>query len=276
MADPVTADAALRALFESYGLGSLAPQLLTYAQQGLSPDETMLRLQDTPEWKQRFAGNEIRRQKGLNVLSPAEYLSRESSYAQQMKMYGLPEGFYDHPDDYAKAIGADLGSQELGARLDARRAIVEDGAHTGVLDYAKEKYGLSNGDLIAFFIDPDRAAPLITRIAAASQIGGAAARTKWGDVSVSEAERLAALGVSADQATSGFSTAASLQELTSDLNGGASDVSRQNLVDAVLTGDDEAKRKVTRKQDERKATFSGGGSFASGNSGISGLGSANT
>lgn len=276
MAEPTNADAALVALFNSYGLGSLAPQLLTYAQQGLSPDETMLKLQDTTEWKQRFAGNEIRKQKGLSVLSPAEYLSREDSYVAQMRTYGLPSGFYDHPDDFAKAIGADLGGQELGQRLDARKRVVEDGANTGVLAWAREKYGLDTGDLIAFFTDPDRAAPLIAKIANASAIGGAAARTKWGDVSLTDAERLADLGVNADQAATGFSTAAGLTELTSDLNGGQSDVSRGDLVDAVFDGNDEAKRRVTRKQDERKAVFAAGGTFAQSQTGFAGLGSANT
>lgn len=276
MAQPTNADAALQALFASYGLSSLAPQILTYAQQGLSPDETMLKLQETSEWKTRFAGNEVRKQKGLNVLSPAEYLSREDSYAQQMRQYGLPNGFYDHPDDFAKAIGADVGSQELGQRLDAYKAIVEDGAHTGVLDYAQQKYGLSSGDLVAFFIDPDRAAPLLSRMAGASAVGAAAARTKWGDLSTSEAERLSAMGVSGDQAASGFATAANLTELTSDLNGGRSNVTSQNLVDAVFTGDATAKQAVTRKQDERKAAFQGGGSFAQSQTGIAGLGTATT
>jgi hypothetical protein len=276
MADPTNADAALQALFASYGLSSLAPQILGYAQQGLSPDESMLKLQETKEWKARFQGNEIRRQKGLNVLSPAEYLSREDAYSQQMRQYGLPAGFYDHPDDFAKAIGADLGGQELGQRLDARKAIVEDGAHTGVLDWARQAYGLDTGDLIAFFTDPDRAAPLLSRMAAASQVGAAAARTKWGDVSTADAERLAALGVGADQASAGFSTAAGLKELTSDLAGGQSEVTQQNLVDAVFTGDATAKAAVTRKQDERKATFAGGGAYAQSQTGIAGLGSANT
>jgi hypothetical protein len=46
-------------LFNNYGLGTLAPKITEYVQQGFSPDTVTLKLQETPEYKQRFAGNEI-------------------------------------------------------------------------------------------------------------------------------------------------------------------------------------------------------------------------
>lgn len=265
----------LAKLFASYGLSSLAPKILDYAKQGLSTDETYLKLQDTTEWKVRFAGNETRRKNNLAVLSPAEYLSREAAYQEDMRSYGLPKGFYDHPDDYAKLIGANVGSQELRQRLDARKAVVQDGAATGVLAYAKAQYGLSDGDLIAYFIDPNRAAPLLEKIANASQIGAAAARTGFGAVGRADAERLAALGVSGQQAAAGYSQAAELGGLADTIQGtDTTSVSRADLAKATLEDDADAKRRIQRRQQERAARFSGGGTYAESQGGISGLGSA--
>ena len=56
---------------KSYGLESLAPALLKFIQQGYSEDTINVLLQETDAYKQRFAANESRRQKGLPVLSPA-------------------------------------------------------------------------------------------------------------------------------------------------------------------------------------------------------------
>ena len=62
---------ALVELFKQYGLESLAPKIVEFIQNGYSADTTAILLQDTTEYKQRFAANEARRKKGLPVLSPA-------------------------------------------------------------------------------------------------------------------------------------------------------------------------------------------------------------
>lgn len=279
MAQPVGADQALIALFNQYNLGGLAKALIGFAQQGLGTDEAYLRLRETKEYQARFQGN-FDRQKAhpeLSLLSEAEYISREMGYEQLMHDYGLPSGFYDQPEDYAKLIAANVGNQELSQRLEARKAIVTDGAATGVLAYAKERYGLSDGDLIAYFIDPARAAPLLEKIANASQIGAAAQRVGFGAVSTADAERLAALGISGQQAAAGYSAAADLGGLATDIAGtDVTSVSRADLAAAALEDDSDAKRRIARRQQERAARFSGGGGFAESQSGIAGLGSATT
>src|SRR5690606_26322730 len=71
---------AMLAVLRSYGLESLAGVLLQFFQDGLSEAEINIRIQETAEYKARFAGNEERRRQGLPVLSPAEYLSVEATY----------------------------------------------------------------------------------------------------------------------------------------------------------------------------------------------------
>src|SRR5213075_88659 len=86
---------AVNALFKSYGLESLAPKIFDYVKNGYSGDTISILLQDTKEYKARFAGNEARKKAGLPVLSPADYLATEASYKQIMQQAGLPSGFYD-------------------------------------------------------------------------------------------------------------------------------------------------------------------------------------
>src|SRR5690606_13079448 len=87
----------LKRTFEGWGLGTLAPKILEFIQQGYDADTIMLMLQDTSEYKQRFAGNVQRQAAGLPVLNPAEYLALERQYRQIMSSAGLPSGFYDDP-----------------------------------------------------------------------------------------------------------------------------------------------------------------------------------
>lgn len=264
----------IRDQFRQWGLGSLAENIQRYITDGISPQEALIRLRETKEYKTRFVGNTTRLAKGLRPLSEAEYLSAEERLREQFRSYELPPGFYDSPDDFSKAIGADLGAGELRERLEARKAILTDGAATGVLDYARRAYGLGTGDLLAYFIDPDRAAPIITKMARASQVGAAAARTGWGGVTRAEAERLDALGVNAAAAEAGFSQAANLLELTADVDDAG--ISRDDITGAIFDQNADAARRVTRKQDERRARFAGGGTFAESRTGFAGLGSAAT
>lgn len=177
MADTYQEDAivGLTKMFESYGLGSLAPVITQYIYSGYSSDTVALLLQDTPEYKQRFAANEIRRKAGLPVLSPAEYLATEKSYRDVLRSAGLPEGFYDSPDDFQKFLANDMSAYELKGRVDAAAKAVQntDPYYTQAL---QQMYGLTSGDMIAHLLDPSVAAPLIEQKAKAAEYGAAAMR----------------------------------------------------------------------------------------------------
>jgi hypothetical protein len=271
----MTANDIIANALAGWGLSSLTSVVQGYNTQGLSSDESYLQLVQTPQYKQRFAGNDGLRAKGLTPLTEAEYLARETSIDQQFRGYQLPPGFVDSTADKAKLIGGNVGGQELDQRLSAAQAVVTDGAMSGVLAYAQQNYGLGTGDLMAYFLDPQKSAGLLTKQAAASQVGAAAARTGFGAVDTATAERLAGEGVTATQAASGFSQAAGLDQLTADVGDSAA-VSRDDLTKAFVESDAKAQQRVARTQQTRQAAFQGGGSFASTNKGVAGLGSANT
>lgn len=191
----------MMATLNDYGLGSLAGVLKGFVLDGLKDAELQLALQDTQEWKVRFAGNERLRQAGVPVLSVPEYLSVERSYAQIMKNYGVPQGFYDDPSDFADWIGNSVSPNELQQRVQifsdiARR---EDPAVRDQL----MSMGFGEGDILAYVMDPTRAQPLIQQKYQTALIGGAARRA--GLVADNDyATHLADLGVSEQQAAQGY------------------------------------------------------------------------
>lgn len=164
---------ALNNLFTGFGLGSLAPKIYDYITKGYSADTIGILLQDTPEYKQRFAGNEERKKRGLPVLSPSEYLSVESSYRQTMRQGGMPEGFYDQPTDFNGFIGKDVSPSELKQRVDAANQ-ASNLANFATRESLQRLYGIDQSHVAAYFLDPERAAPILQKQLAAAQIGAEA------------------------------------------------------------------------------------------------------
>lgn len=193
---------ALNNLFSSYGLQTLAPKIFDFIQKGYSADTIGILLQDTPEYKQRFAGNEQRRAAGLPVLSPAEYLSVESSYRQIMRQGGLPPGFYDGPTDFNDMIAKDMSPSELKQRVDlaSQASTLANFSYKQALE---KMYGIDQAHLTAYFLDPDRATPLLQKQAAAAAIGAEA--LKRGFQLSSNLEDYATAGVTAQQAAQAYS-----------------------------------------------------------------------
>ena len=193
---------AMYQLLEEYGLSSLSGFLRSLILSGVTDSASiMLALQQTAEWKRRFAGNEMLAQQGLGVLSPAEYLATERSYAQIMRNYGLPAGFYDDPADFAKWIGHNVSAAELQQRVAAYSDLAnrEDPA---IVEQLKSM-GMTQGDLLAYMMDPERAAPLIQRQYQTALLGGAARRS--GVVADNQyLNQLAGRGVSEQQAQQGY------------------------------------------------------------------------
>lgn len=166
---------ALNDLFTSYGLGTLAPKIFSYIQNGYSADTIALLLQETPEYKTRFAGNELRKKAGLAVLSPADYLSTEAAYRQVMASAGLPKGFYDSPTDFAKWIGSDVSPTEIKSRVDIAVQNTTN-ADPFVKQQLAAFYGIDESSLTSYFLDQSKSLPLLQKQEAAAQFGAEAAR----------------------------------------------------------------------------------------------------
>lgn len=244
----------LTELFRSYGLETLAPKIIEFIKQGFDGNTVALLLQDTQEYKQRFKANETRRAKGLPVLSPAEYLSVERSYREIMSSAGLPVGFYDQPQDFEKWIADDVSPVEIKARVDAASELVNT-IDPNVRAYFERFY--TQGDLVAYALDRQRATTVLQRQVQAAQVGGAAAGAGIG-IDRGLAEQIATRGVTGEQAGAGFGFVADERERV-EMLGALYDenLTEQDLIQEVFFNDPVAARRRRQLASRERAAFSG-------------------
>lgn len=186
----------------AWGIPQLVADATKLVKQGLGADSITLALQQTAAYKQRFAANDLRRKAGLVELSPAQYVANETAYAQVLRQFGMPKGFYDSHDDFAKLLARDVSPAELSQRAqDAQEKYLLGPAANRA--WWRDHFGGTDAEAIAAILDPDKALPLMERRLTQAQIGGAALRQGL-QVSAGRADVLAAAGVTADQADQGY------------------------------------------------------------------------
>lgn len=201
--------------FNEYGLGALVEPLKNLITEGVSPSEFTIRLRETDAYKKRFAANASRIAKGLRALSEAEYIGLEDQYQDVMRRYGLPETYYTRGDmgrqeGFEKFIGGDVSPVELEDRIQtAQRRVLN--APPQVKDTLTQYYGsdITNGDILAYMLDPTQAIENIKRKVTAAEIGAGAAISGLG-ATKARAEELGTFGVTGEQARAGFQTIAEL------------------------------------------------------------------
>jgi hypothetical protein len=198
--------------FNQYGLGALVEPLKGLITSGASPAEFTIRLRESDAYKKRFAANAQRIQKGLTAISEAEYLGLEDQYQNIMRNYGLPESYYTRGDmgvqeGFNQFIANDVSAAELEDRVMTAQSRVMN-ANPEVLQSLRKFYpGITNGDILAYTLDPQKALTDIKRKVTAAEIGGAATQAGLG-ITGTRAEELGAAGITKQQAQQGFQTVA--------------------------------------------------------------------
>ena len=198
--------------FDKYGLGALVTPLKSLIEEGVSPSEFTLRLRETDAYKKRFAANAQRVAKGLRALSEAEYIGTEDQYQDVMRRYGMPESYYTKGEmgiqsGFEKFLAGDVSAVELEDRIQTAQNRVVN-SNPEVAKALKEFYpGISNGDILAYVLDPTNAIEQIKRKVTAAEIGGAAIQSGL-KTGMTRAEELAAAGITKQQAQQGFQTIA--------------------------------------------------------------------
>lgn len=254
--------AAVNALFKNYGLESLAGKIYEFVKNGYSADTVSILLQDTKEYKERFAGNEARIKAGLPVLSAGEYLATESSYRQIMSQAGLPKGFYDTPSDFTGWIAGNVSPSEIQQRVDlaTQATILANPNYKKALN----AMGIADSELTAYFLDQKKALPYVQKAAATAQIGAQALSQ---DLAFDQeyAESLATRGITSDQAAQGYAQVGS--ELT-NLQGLAgiygSEWTQRDSESAIFEGNAAAVNKKKGLASRERGNFQGSAGGARG------------
>lgn len=270
----------LKAILTYYGLGTLADVLSAR----ITDDPTLVdnptvllsSVRDTTEYKTRFKGNEKRRAAGLPELSPADYVGLENSFRDTLRANSLPKGFYDTQDDFANFIGQDISPNELNARVSqGYNAVMQ--AEPGTKAELKQLYGLSDGDIAAFFIDPTRfnQSDAIKK-AQAAQVASEARRQAGIGLTAGTAEALATEGVTRQQAQQGFAEIGASQEVygltTAEQASGQQAITQEQQISGVFGTNAEARKAITERKRKRTAAFEQGGSVLTTQAGNIGLG----
>lgn len=262
--------ARLQTVLNDYGLGSLAETVKTWLVEGLSEAEIVQRMRETDQFKTRFPAIAERTKKGLAPISPGEYVAYERNARQLMRAAGLPQGYFDSNEDFSTFLVNDMSLSELGDRITI--------SANAMFKMPKEdrdalvRWGMSPGDMTAFWLDPDKAQPLLERKYAAAQLAGAGSRTGFGSLDEDRATGLATLGVTEDQAQQGFGNLVQSRELFGALDRGEDQIGEDEQLGAVFGGNAAAQRRIENRRRRRQSQFESGGSFASGQTGVAGLG----
>jgi hypothetical protein len=252
----------MASILDSYGLGELSEFAYTniIAEGITDPAVIEFKLRDQPAYQRRFAGNAARVRNGLPELDAASYIGLESQYRETLRANGLPANFYDQSDDFRSLIEGDVSNAELNERVQQGYRAVAD-ADPAVKEQMRNLYGIGEGELAAYFLDPQRTAPLLTRQAQAANIAARGLEQGGIQLSGAFAEDLARRGITEQQARASFGEVGALGELKQTFAGETA-LSGEQLAGAAFGTDVAAQQELERKRRLRTGEFAGGGSFA--------------
>ncbi len=253
--------------FKQYGMGDVGTAALEAIQGSHNEVEAVTAIRNSDAYKTRVAGNIARVQSGKGALSEGEYLSMENSYRQSMRAAGLPKGFYDQPNDLAKFIAGDVSVAEVAQRAKTAMDLVNT-KDPETLKAFKDFYGVDKGHLAAYYLDSNRAMPLLEKAAEAAKIGAEAIRNGIA-TSGKFAESLVDKGVTQGQARQAYDDTAvdrsTLAKLASIDN---TKVGLNDVVEAKLGLDSGMESKLRQMSGRERSRFGGrsGGTAALGTS----------
>ena len=198
--------------FSKYGLGTLVEPLRGLIQSGASPAEFSIKLRESEPYKKRFSANQQRISKGLAAINEATYIGLEDQYQNILRNAGLPESYWKRGDlgvqeGFTNFIANDVSAVELEDRVTtAQQRLIY--ANPEVSIALKTFYpDITNGDLLAYALDPTKGLDQIKRRITAAEVGSSAVQLGLA-TNVTDAEYLARYGVTKQTAQQGYSTIA--------------------------------------------------------------------
>jgi len=258
--------------FSALGLGALVADgkdlLMKATSIAAMPDA----LRNTKAYITRFSANDARIKSGLTALTPAQYLAKEDAYQKVMRDSGLPEsyyktGLYGKQEGFDALLSNDVSAVELEDRISTAQNRVLN-ANPEVTAALKQFYpDITNGDILAYTLNPKNAIKDIQRKVTAAEIGGAAlSQTDAMGKSIlttseARARELAGYGVDKAAATTGYSAIGAGLQRGSELAAiyGQSPYTQATAESEIfkLSGQQEARKQRQKVTGLEKATFGG-------------------
>jgi hypothetical protein len=198
-----------------------------------------------------------------------QYIEYRNSVRDAARRYGVDESLVTDQKIFSYLTNK-VDAAEIVRRMGTAATAVAT-TPTETLTLLKEYYGVSQGDLITFFLNPDETEAMLQTRYTAARIGTEAVRQQFG-VNAAEAEDLAKRGVGIEQAAEGFRTAA---ERRSFMAGPGETAGEKDILGASF-GEQRAEEKIFRIAASRTGRFQEGGRFTEGQGGGAALGGAAT
>jgi len=254
----VSAYQTLKTEFEKYGLGSLVESVEALILNGTPKSEATLKLRATPQYQLRFAGNTARLAAGKNLYDESTYLALENDFQASFEAYGqkalLGKTRESAQAMFAEYIGSDKSPTEIKDRI--RLAVDEVSNRKDIrTEFQKFFPEITDSDLVSYFLKPKETLSALTAKVRVAQIGSAASAQGL-NASLSTATDLEQLGLTEQQARTGY------QRVATDLPGiqklGAidnMDISQTTAENAYLKGLASEQRKIDQAAQRERNRF---------------------
>jgi len=271
---PQSAHAIVVHFLAQFGLGSLANwawsryKALGGGSNGLQ--QISVEMTEQPQFLKRFPAYKILAERG-QAMSPAEMLAYEQSARQVFHAAGLPKSFYDSPDDLATFMVNNVSVSELQSRVQLAQSAALT-APPDVKNQLQTLYGINQGGLTAYFLNPTKALPILQQQFTAAQIGADATRTGVGQLSTAQATHLAQIGVTDQSAQQGFAQMGQQQGLFDQQVKGEDQIGLGTQIAAEFDNSAAAQLRIRRRQQARLADFQGNAGENVSQGGVGGLG----
>jgi hypothetical protein len=227
-------------------------------------------VRDTPQYKVRFKGMELRKQRNHPPISEDDYLMIEKEYSDTLRGNGMPKGFYDTQEDFANFIGNDVRQDELNIRIQRGfRAVME--TEPGTKEELKRLYGINDSEIAAFLIDPNRfrQTEAVTKAEAARRAN--AAREQGLQLTAAQSEELVNRGIGQGTAQQGFAEIGATQELFNPMTAGETAITQEEQIAGTFGTSAAAAQRIATRKASRRAAFQEGGGLAETQQGVTGL-----
>jgi len=266
------------ATLNAYGLHDLADWAWEQFLGGAVIDQILLEMVHQPAYIKRFPAMGYLAKEG-RAISESEYIDYEQALSQVFA--DLPKGMYDSPEDIAAFLMADVSVAEVQDRLKTANAALynapdEVQAQLNVLYEA----GVGEGQVLAYFLDPDKANVILKQEFAAATASGQGVISGYGALNKGQAQLVGDAGLTQTALNKGFTQLTNQSELTQGRLGAHTDddfgnMSVRDQLSAAFLGNSEAQRILLEEAEVRTAVFKAGGQYTEDepNKGFSGIGS---
>lgn len=198
-----------------------------------------------------------------------QYISYRNTVSEAAQRYGIDEALITK-DKIASYIGNRTSAAELSDRMSqAATAVATTPVET--ISILRDYYGVQNGDLISFYLDPETTEATLQKRYTSARIGTEAMRQQFA-IDVNLAEDLAMRGVTVSEAEAGFGTARRQAVFTQ----GRGETATQRALIGAQFGEEESRRQIERIAKSRGGEFQQGGGYSTTQQGVAGLGTAST